>query len=192
MDKSDIGAARSTYREPMRWHALFTDLELQLDAAQARDLLDDVPDLTRAERAGVGLGARLRAHQGEVVVTVHGGHALRGVPADIGAAWVLLVDGPREHLVPFDAVAVVSGLGDAAAPAQDAVGSRLRLGHALRAVARDRSVVRVLTTAGTLAGRIDAVGTDHLDLALVRPDDDRPSGARCAVGWSALLVLSRG
>ncbi|KGM15178.1 hypothetical protein N867_11085, partial [Actinotalea fermentans ATCC 43279 = JCM 9966 = DSM 3133] len=69
---------------------------------------------------------------------------------------------------------------------------RLRLGHALRAVARDRSVVRVLTTAGTVVGRVDAVGTEHLDVALVRPDDDRPTGARCAVAWSALLVLSRG
>ncbi len=176
----------------MRWHALFADLELQLDAAQARDLLDDVPDLTRAERAGVDLAARLRAHDGEVVVTVHGGHVFRGAPADVGAAWLLLADGTREHLIPFGAIAVVGGLGDVAAPAQDAVRSRLRLGHALRAVARDRAVVRVLTTAGSLVGRVDAVGTDHLDLALVRPDDERPSGARCALGWSALLVLSRG
>ncbi len=182
----------ATYREAMRWGALFADLELQLEAAEAREALGDVPDLTRAERAGVGLGARLRAHEGDVVVTVHGGHVLRGVPTEVGAAWVLLSEGPREHLVPLEAVAVVSGLGDVAAPAQGAVGSRLRLGHALRAVARDRCVVRVLTTAGTLVGRVDAVGTDHLDLALVRPDDDRPSGARCAVGWSAMLVLSRG
>ena len=180
------------YREPMRWHALFSDLELQLGAAQARDLLDEVPDLTRAERAGVTLGARLRAHAGEVVLTLHGGEVLRGRPVDVGAAWVLLADGPREHLVPFGAIAHVTGLGDAAAPPQDAVGSRLRLGHALRAVARDRSVARVLTTAGTLVGRVDAVGTDHLDVALVRSDDDRPSGTRSAVAWSAVLVLSRG
>lgn len=192
MDKTDTGGVGCPYRERMRWQALFADLELQLDAAQARDLLGDVPDLTRAERAGVGLAARLRAHDGEVVVTVHGGHALRGVPTEVGAAWLLLADGPREHLVPFGAIATVAGLGAAAAPAQDAVASRLRLGHALRAVARDRCVVRVLTTAGTLSGRVDAVGTDHMDLALVRADDDRPSGACCAVGWSALLVLSRG
>lgn len=176
----------------MRWQALFADLELQLDAAAARDLLDDVPDLTRAERAGVGLAARLRAHEREVVVTLHGGEVRRGVPTDVGASWLLLADGPREHLVPFGGIAVVTGLGDMAAPEQDAVASRLRLGHALRAVARDRSVVRALTTGGTVVGRVDAVGTDHLDLALVRPDDDRPSGVRCAVGWSALLVLSRG
>lgn len=176
----------------MRWQALFADLELQLDAAAARDLLDDVPDLTRAERAGVGLAARLRAHEGEVVVTLHGGEVRRGVPTEVGASWLLLADGPREHLVPFGAIALVAGLGDVAAPDQDVVASRLRLGHALRAVARDRSVVRALTTGGTVVGRVGAVGTDHLDLALVRPDDDRPSGARCAVGWSALLVLSRG
>ncbi|WP_146818908.1 hypothetical protein [Actinotalea fermentans] len=176
----------------MRWQALFADLELQLDAAESRGRLDDVPDLTRAERAAVDLGARLRAHTGELSVTVHGGECRRGVLQDVGPQWVLLADGPREHLVPLDAIAVVAGLGDVAAPPAGVVGSRLRLGHALRAVARDRSVVRVLTTAGTVVGRVDAVGTEHLDVALVRPDDDRPTGARCAVAWSALLVLSRG
>lgn len=176
----------------MRWQALFADLELQLDAAQARDRLDEVPELTRAERAGISLAARLRAHRGEVVVTVRGGEARRGDLVDVGAQWVLLSEGPREHLVPLDAIAHVAGLGGLAAPPPGAVGSRLRLGHALRAVARDRSVVRALTTAGTVVGRVDAVGTDHLDIALVRPDDDRPTGSRCAVAWSALLVLSRG
>lgn len=176
----------------MRWHALFADLELQLDAAQVRERLGEVPELTRAERAGIALLGRLRAHTGAVTVAVHGGESLRGELLDVGPQWVLLAEGPREHLVPLQAIALVTGLGDVAAPAPGVVGSRLRLGHALRAVARDRAVVRVLTTAGTVVGRVDAVGTDHLDVALVRPDDDRPTGARCAVAWSALLVLSRG
>lgn len=176
----------------MRWQALFADLELQLDAAQGRDRLGEVPELTRAERAGVELLDRLRAHGGQVAITVHGGECQRGALIDVGPQWVLLADGPREHLVPTWAIALVTGLGDLAAPAPGAVGSRLRLGHALRAVARDRSVVRVLTTAGTVTGRVDAVGTDHLDVATVRPDDGRPTGDRCAVAWSALLVLSRG
>ena len=54
----------------------------------------------------------------------------------------------------------------------------------LRAVARDRAVVRVLTTAGETVGRIDAVGADHVDVALVRPDSGRPSGeVRTVAGW---------
>ena len=176
----------------MRWQALFADLELQIDAAQAQERLGEVPELTRAERAGVTLLDRLRAHSGQVTVTVHGGERVRGSLMDVGPQWVLMADGPREHLVPTWAIALVAGLGDLSAPAPGVVGSRLRLGHALRAVARDRSVVRALTTAGAVVGRVDAVGTDHLDLALVRPEDDRPTGARCAVAWSALLVLSRG
>ncbi len=176
----------------MRWQALFADLELQLDAAQMQERLDEVPELTRAERAGVALLDRLRAHSGQVAVTVHGGECLRGSLMDVGPQWALIADGPREHLVPTWAIVLVTGLGDVAAPAPGVVGSRLRLGHALRAVARDRSVVRALTTAGAVVGRVDAVGTDHLDVALVRPEDDRPTGARCAVAWSALLVLSRG
>lgn len=176
----------------MRWQALFADLELQLDAALARERRDEVPELTRAERAGVGLADRLRAHRGAVGVVVHGGELFRGDLLEVGPQWVLLGADAREHLVPLEAIAQVAGLGDLAAPSAGALGSRLRLGHALRAIARDRSVVRVLTTGGTVVGRIDAVGTDHVDVALVRADDGRPTGARCAVPWSALLVLSRG
>lgn len=195
MDKKDLWTAWVAYGGVVRWQALFADLELQLEAAQARDRLGDVPDLTRSERAGVGLAARLRAHGavgGEVTVTVHGGESRRGLLADVGAQWLLLAEGPREHLVPLAAVATVAGLGVIAAPPAGVVESRLGFGHALRALARDRCVVRVLTTGGGLVGRLDAVGTDHVDVALVRPDDERPTGARCAVGWSALLVLSRG
>lgn len=164
-----------------------------MDAAQARERLGDVPDLTRAERAGVTLASRVRAHApGQVTVVVHGGHRCPGRVVDVGAQWVLLADGVREHLVPLAAVASVLGLGAVAAPAPGVVESRLGLGHALRALARDRDVVRVLSTAGMLTGRLDAVGTDHVDVALVRPEDGRPAGEQVAVAWSALLVLSRG
>jgi len=78
-----------------------------------------------------------------------------------------------------------------AAPDAGPVMSRLTLGHALRAVARDRAVVRVRTDGGDVVGRVDGVGRDHVDVTRVHPDSLRPTGERCAVPWSALLLLSR-
>lgn len=192
MDKSGIRRGRGPYGVLVRWDALFADLGSQLGLAQARERLDDVPDLTRAERAGIRLVDRLRAHSGPLRLVLADGEALGGVVADAGPQWLLvLADDGREHLVPLGALAAVSGLGDAAAPPAGVVLSRLTLGHALRAVARDRSLVRVRTTGGAVVGRVDAVGADHLDVALVRADSGRPTGERRAVPWSALLALCR-
>jgi len=177
----------------VRWSALFADLELQLEAAEARGRDADVAELTRAERASVALVDRLRASQDHLlrVGLVHGG-TVTGLLRDAGQAWFLLADGPREHLVPLRAVAVVAGLADVAAPPDVSALRRLGLGHVLRAVARDRSVVRVATSAGTVVGRVDAVGADHVDLAPVRPDTGRPTGERQVVPFDALAILTRG
>lgn len=193
MDNSDTGPGATSYRGAVRWDALFADLGSQLEAAEARDRLGDVPDLTRAERAGVTLADRARAHGArELRLVLRDGESVVGTVADVGPQWLLvLADGGREHLVPLAALAAVSGLVETAAPPAGVVMSRLTLGHALRAVARDRSVVRIRTTGGSLVGRVDAVGADHLDVALVHGDSGRPTGERRTVPWSALLVLSR-
>jgi hypothetical protein len=51
----------------------------------------------------------------------------------------------------------------------------------LRAVARDRARVRVLTDAGQVAGRVDAVGADHLELV--------DAGACWVVPFAAVRVV---
>ena len=192
VDKSDTGRHAAAYRVRMRWEALFADLESQLDAVQARDRLADLPDLTRAERAGVTLADRLRGHgSAELGVALLDGETLQGRVADVGPQWLLLAEGPREHLVPLRALAGVTGLARAAAPPPGVAMSRLTLGHALRAIARDRAVVRLRTTAGEVIARVDAVGGDHLDAAAVQPDSGRPTGELRAVPWSALLLVSR-
>lgn len=176
----------------MRWSSLFADLEAQLEAAESRERLAAVPELTRAERAGVALADRLRAGTSAPLrLTLRGGEVVSGRLVDVTPQWVLLEDDAREHLVPAAAVALVSGLPSTAAPPASGVVRRLTLGHALRAVARDRSVVRVRVDGGSVLGRVDGVGRDHLDVTLVQQDSGRPSGERCAVPWSALLVLSR-
>jgi len=44
--------------------------------------------------------------------------------------------------------------------------------------------------AGRAAGRIDVVGADHLDLAVVYPDSGRPTGERETVPFAALDLVS--
>lgn len=161
----------------MRWEQLFGDLEAQLDEADRTELAAEVADRTRREVAQQRLVDRLRAAVGSrVVVTVDGGAVVSGVVSDVAPEWLLLDDGPGgTALVPASAVVAVTGLGAAlAAPAADRrVRERLGLGVALRAIARDRLPVVVLTRDGSaFPGTIDRVGADHLDLA------EHPAGLR--------------
>lgn len=188
VDNSHLSAA---YRGGMRWDALFADMELQLDAAEARERAAQVADLTRAERASVRLADRLRAGTGGPVrLALRNDVGVDGVVTDVGTTWVLVRDDRVEHLVPLPAVVSVAGLGSAAAPPPGAVLRGLGLGHVLRALSRDRQVVRVLGGARTMLGRIDAVGADHLDLVGVYPDSGRPTGDSILVGFDALDVVS--
>ena len=174
---------------PMRWEALFVDMESQLDAAQAQGRARDVAELTRAERASVHLVDRLRAAAGSEVRIATRSVAVRGTLRDVGTSWVLVDDG-RERLVPLLALLTVGGLGDASAPPAGVVVRRLGLGHVLRAIARDRGVVQLSMGSAELVGRIEAVGGDHVDLALVHPDSVRPTGGREVVPFAALDLVS--
>lgn len=173
----------------VRWETLFADLEHRLQAEQDEQMWADVPDLTRAERAGLRLEDRVRALRGtRVHLGLLDGHAVEGRLADVGDGWLLLVDAPREHLVPLSAVATVRG---AAAPTAPPPGTLERLGlpHALRVLARDRRSVRLETAAGAVLGRIDAVGADHLELGLV-DERWRPTGERRLVTFAGLRLVS--
>ena len=137
------------------------------------------------------LADRLRASEGaQLRVGVCTGEDVTGVVSDVGATWVLLTESGREHLVPLAAVATVGGLGGTAAPPPGVVLRRLGLGHALRAVARDRSVLRVTTGNATVTCRIEAVAADHIDISVVG-EDARPTGERLVVALAALVLLSR-
>ncbi|GEA88619.1 hypothetical protein [Cellulomonas cellasea] len=172
----------------MRWEALFADLEAQLGAARATEAAADVAELTRAERATVELGSRLRAAHGHVLTLRSGAARVTGTVLDVAEQWVLLADGPARWLVPTAGVTAVRGLPLHAAPAPGAVERRLSLGHALRAVARDRATVRVVLDDEELSGRVDRVGADHLDLTV---PDPRP-GAVWAVPFRAVRAVRTG
>ncbi len=176
----------------MRWEALFADMEAQLDAARAAELAADVADLTRAERATVRLVGRLRAAQDtDLTVRVAGGEAVTGTVLEVAEQWLLLADGPRRALVPTAAIQAATDLPVATRPSAEVhVARRLGLGHALRALARDRVVVRLTADGVQAAGRLDRVGADHVDLT-VGADLARPRPGSTAVVWTVPLAAIR-
>ena len=165
----------------MRWNGLFDDLEAQFEAAQSAEQSAEVAERARREAALLGLLDRLRPAVGSRV-TVHlpGPIVLRARLLDCGADWLLLEEHEgREALVPMPAVVGITGPGAAAAPhAAGAVAKRLDLRWALRGLARSRTGVVLALTDGTLvAGTLDRVGRDHLDLAEHPPGEPRRTGA---------------
>lgn len=159
----------------MRWEGLFDDLDAQWEAEERRDRDAEVADRTRRERAGVTLHARLAAHRGRRLrLSVRAAGPVDGEITDLGDGWVLLAASPgrREALVPLAAVTSVTGLGVGAV--EERTTRRFGLGYALRALSRDRAVVRVTDIDGAVVvGTIDAVGADALDLAEHPPEVPR-------------------
>lgn len=150
----------------MRWDALFSDYEGQMNAARDDNWRAEVADRTRGERAAVGLAARLSGAQGSALsFTLVNGETVTGHVRDSAHAWVLVEDDvSRNHLIPAAAITAVRGVGPVAQHLSE-VERRLDLTHALRALSRDRVRVRVRTTGGEVAGMIAAVHADHVDVA---------------------------
>ena len=176
----------------MRWEELFDDLEGQLDAQAAAELAGEVADRTRRELALVELTDRVVSHVGRpLVLHLVDGSSHEGVVTDVAQQWLVLQDpttaalvqrdrasqGPV--LVPVGSVVSLVGLGSAAATTgRDSVRRRISLSSALRAVARDRSPVRLGLADGSVpTGTLDAVGADHVDLAEHPADEPRRASA---------------
>ncbi len=174
----------------MRWKALFDDLEAQGEAAERAQLDAEVRDRTRREGGLVRTTDRLRAAiGGPVVLTVHGPGMVRGRLLDVGPDWLLMEESVgRDALVPLAAVLAVTGLTRRAEPAEGEVAARLDLRWALRGLTRDRAVLQVMLRDGSaLAGTLDRVAADHVDLAEHPQGELRRAGA---VSGVRLLPLS--
>jgi hypothetical protein len=158
----------------VRWERLFADLEAFADAGDRAAFEADVADRGRAERAGLALADRLRAHTGApVTFLLLDGDRVRGRLVDVGADWMLVDDG-SSVVLPAAAVAGVEGLSRLAETAGTELARRVGLGVVLRRLGRDRAPVRLgLLDGTTLTGTIDRVGVDHLDLAQHAADEIR-------------------
>lgn len=164
------------YGVRMRWESLFADMEAQLGAAERAGVRADVAELVRAERATVHVGDRLRGSVGRSVrMHVGGADTVDGELVDAAEQWVLVGQGgERRVLVPVRAISAVAGLGPYVAPDAGVVERRLGLGHALRALARDRAAVLVRSGDAELAGLLGAVGADHAEVLVRSPGGATP------------------
>ena len=144
-----------------RWEALFADLEGELAGEEARELDAEVKDRTRREHARLTLADRLAANEGaEVAVTTNGAGVIRGALTESGKDWLIVDD----TLIPRAAVLGIVGLGERARDPEMRPGAALGIGTVLRAMAEDGPVRCVFVDGRTVMGRVERVGTDHVDL----------------------------
>ncbi|WP_322778663.1 hypothetical protein [Frankia sp. Cas4] len=186
----------------MRWEALFADLEMQWEAAQAAELDAELVDRSRREVAYLRLLDRLRPAVGSslrIGVLVGGregeaGQVLGGRLAVLGMDWLLLQESAaQEVLVPFRSVLWVRGLTAVSAqPGHEGpLAVRLDLPYALRGVVRDRSVCSVVVLDGTaVTGTIDRVGADFVEVAEHPGDEFRRARSVQAVRTVPLSSVS--
>lgn len=179
----------------MRWDRLFADLQAQAAALDRAELEAEVADRTRAEHGGLLLVDRMRGALGHPVgLRLLGGARLTGRLTDVGVDWALLGGEPApDTLVPLRAVTAISGLGAATAASVDRgpVYDKLDFRRSLRAVAGQRSPVRVLLAdGGELTGTLDRVGSDYVELAEHAPGEPRRRGVVQAVQTLPLAAIA--
>lgn len=169
----------------MRWTRLFDDLEAQLVALEQSELQAEVAEVTRSQRGTVSVVDSLAADIGRSLsVDVLGLGRIEGQLSEVGSNWCMLemaVHGParrRSVLVSLSAIQSLSGLSGSADQREGASQRRFDMRSALRALARDRAMVRLhLASGSTVTGTVDRVGRDHVDLADHPEDTPRRAAA---------------
>jgi hypothetical protein len=168
----------------VRWEALFADLEMQWEAAEAAEFDAELADRSRREAGYLRLVDRLRPAVGHVVrCAVVGGVAERaavtGRLAALGVDWLLVEESPaQEALVPMRSVLSVQGLGGASVQPghEGTVGARLDLRYALRSLVRDRAMCTVVFVDGAVVtGTPARVGDDFIELVEHPGGEIRPA-----------------
>lgn len=178
--------ARPWHDGGVRWDQLFEDLEAQLSSAGVAERAAEVAEHTRAERGQVHLVQRFVAGLGATMrLRLVGVGWAQLVLEDVGSDWLTgRTLGARpgrgaDLLVPMAAVSAVEGLTARVDAAEGAASRRFDLRYALRAVSRDRALVRVHDTEGEdFTGTVDRVLADHLDLTRRADIDDVRSRGR--------------
>lgn len=166
----------------MRWNRFFEDLEHQLDSEWEVQQAAVDGETERLRLSRLDLRTRLTALLGsDIAVELAGTSVLSGELTAVGADWIGLTREPGgAALVPLSSVQALRlgreamlasiGVGDdhGDAPRTHAsLAARQTFGFVLRDLARRRiCVVLQRGDERALAGTIDRVGVDHLDLAL--------------------------
>jgi hypothetical protein len=156
----------------MRWEALFADLEMQWEAAEAAEMDAELADRSRREVGYLRLVDRLRPAVGSTVRCAIIGMVERvvvtGRLVSVGSDWLLVEESAaQEALIPMRSVLSLQGLGgESRQPGHEGpVASRLDLRYALRRIVRDRSMCTVVFADGSvLTGTPARVGDDFIEI----------------------------
>lgn len=182
----------------MRWDELFADLEGQLEhglGAEEREAELEEERL-RVGRASLRdrIAAIATAPDALRIRLVDGG-AVDLVPRTVGRDWVSgdLAGTSAQAVLPLSAVDALLPTGEQLRRSLEpvalgAVTDRIGLAFVLRDLARRRRTLQLTTRGGVLAGTVDRVGKDHLDLAIHPADDWRRASA---VARIEVVALSR-
>ncbi|MGT2425191.1 hypothetical protein [Amnibacterium kyonggiense] len=174
----------------MRWDELFADLEGQLEHGLGAEEREAALEEERLRVGRASLRDRIAALAGSVdalPIRLVDGSTVELVPRTVGRDWVSgdLLGTSAQALLPLHAVAALLPGADQLRRSREpvalgAVTDRIGLAFVLRDLARRRRTVQLATPGGVLAGTVDRVGRDHLDLA-VHPAD----------GWRRASSVSR-
>jgi hypothetical protein len=174
-----------TGEDDRRLAGFLDDLEQQAASAWAADRELEVAERAQAEYARVTLAARLMAAVGESIdLVVQGIGPIAGHLVRVADGWCLLASGSAEWVIRVPTIQTVRGAPSSAiAPEAWSVTSRLGLASALRGLAGEECVVRLLD--GTsVAGRVGRAGADFVEL---RTD----ASATALVAYAALAAVRR-
>jgi hypothetical protein len=169
----------------MRWDNLFDDLEGQLEQELGAEETELRAEEERLRLGRLTLRDRLRALSvgegaGPVRLSLTDGSTLDLSPHTFGRDWISgdVVDHSSRHIqfiLPLDAIAslrltraqVSDSLEAAATPENErGLSRRLGLAFVLRDLCRRRQAIELVLDEELIAGTIDRVGRDHLDLAV--------------------------
>jgi hypothetical protein len=176
----------------MRWETLFADLESRVAAGDTAELDAEIAERSRAEAGSVVLADRLRAHAGrEVAFVLAGGRRVRGTVTGVGRDVVVLTEATaRQVLVPLSAASVVSGLGRRSVAPSAAI-APMGLRQVLRALGRARVPLQVWTAELDVAGVVQRVAADHVDVSPRVPGTDLDGEVRPEVVALGAVIAVR-
>ncbi len=182
----------------MRWDALFEDLDGQLAAAELATIESEVSERVRMEQSGIEFADRLRGQlERNLRIRVESAAVFSGRVVFVGSEWLVLQDGTRSILLPFQGLQSIEGLGRFSATEKSVGRQRLGMASAFRALARDRSRVAIWLRgsdrSSTLSGTIDRVGRDFMEVAIAPTGEFRSAdnvSSVNAIPFSAVMAVS--
>jgi hypothetical protein len=183
----------------MRWDELFADLEGQLEHGLGAEEREAELEEERLRVGRASLRDRVAAIAAErtaLRVRLVDGSLVEVVPRTVGRDWTSgdLAGTAAQIVLPLQAVAALLPTAAQLARSLEPVSlgtvtDRIGLAFVLRDLARRRRTLQLTTPSGVLAGTIDRVGKDHLDLAVHPADTVRRAAAVSRIEVLALAQV---